>query len=129
MTRIDVVAPGPWRVRAFRLALVPCDSLDKGTLLVGVRFPQEAAHLVVADADPPEQILHPAGRIADAEGVKKPLANLLGAAEATGADLLFELVHLRSGQAHRTADGPTRREGQHRPLPQLRADSHVAYCP
>jgi len=72
-------------------------------LLVGVCFPQEAAHLVLADADPPEQILHPAGRIADAEGVLKPLANLLGVAEAARADLLFELVHLPGGELARVA--------------------------
>ena len=54
-------------------------------------------------SDPPEQILHPAGRIADAEGVLKPLANLIGVAEAAGADLLFELVHLRGGELARVA--------------------------
>src|ERR1700744_469268 len=94
MAGIDVVAPRPWRVWAFRLALVPRDPLDEGVLFVRVCFPQEAAHLVVTDADAPEQILHPGGRIADSEGVLKPLTNLIGVAEATCADLLFELIHL-----------------------------------
>src|SRR6266404_5805035 len=103
MACIDVVAPRPWRVWAFRLAAVPCDPLDEGVLFVRVCFPQEATHLVVADADPSEQILHPAGRIADTEGVLKPLANLIGVAEAAGADLLLELVHLPSGELARVA--------------------------
>src|SRR5216684_7419983 len=98
MACIDVVAPRPWRVWAFRLAFVPCDPLDEGALFVRVTFPQEAAHLVVADADSPEQILQTAGRIVDSEGVLKPLTNLIGVAEAAGADLLFELVHLVGGE-------------------------------
>ncbi len=103
MTRIDVVAARPWGSRAFRLALVPCDPLDEGVLFVRVCFPQEAAHLVVADADPPEQILHPGGRIADTEGVLKPLADLIGVAEAARADLLFELIHLVGAELARIA--------------------------
>src|SRR5262249_5669667 len=101
MTGIDVVAPGPQRARAFRLALVPCHPLDEGVLLVRVCLPQEAAHLVVTDADPPEQVLHPGGRIADTESVLKPLADLVGVAEAAGADLLFELVHLPGAELAR----------------------------
>src|ERR1700683_4533752 len=103
MAGIDVVAPRPWRVWTFRLAFVPCDPLDEGVLFVRVCFPQEAAHLVVADADPSEQILHPGGRIADAEGILKPPANLIGVAEATRADLLFELIHLVDGELARVA--------------------------
>src|SRR5262249_30530938 len=38
------------------------------------------------------------GRIADTFGVNKPLANLIGVAEAAGADLLFELVDLGRGE-------------------------------
>src|SRR5258708_2756875 len=68
MTRIDVVAPGPWGVRAFRLALVPRDPLDEGLLLVGVCFPQEAAHLVVTDAHAFAQIVDARGRLPDAPG-------------------------------------------------------------
>src|SRR5947209_1147937 len=103
MTRIDVVAPRPWGIWASCLALMPCDPLDEGVLFVRVCFPQEAAHLVVADADPPEQILHPGGRIADTEGVLKPPANLIGVAEAAGADLLFELIHLVGAELARVA--------------------------
>src|ERR1700739_997892 len=103
MTRIDVVAARPWGVWAFRFALVPCDPLDEGVLFVRVCFPQEATHLVVTDADPTEQVLHPAGRIADAEGVLEPMANLVGVAEAARADLLFELIHLSSSELARVA--------------------------
>src|SRR5262249_17455394 len=54
-------------------------------------------------ADPPEQVLHPTGAVADPEGVLKPLADLIGGAEAAGADLLFELVHLPGGEVARVA--------------------------
>jgi hypothetical protein len=76
---------------------------NKLLLLVGVGLPQEAGDLVVTDADPPEQVLHPAGRIADAEGVLKPLANLIRVAEAARADLLFEVFHLLGGELARVA--------------------------
>src|SRR5262249_13164188 len=95
--------PGPRGFGAIRLAFVPGDPLDEGMLLIGVRLPQEAAHLVVADADPPEQVLHAAGRIADGEGVKKPLADLIGVAEGARGDLLFELVYLPGGELARVA--------------------------
>src|SRR5262249_16993226 len=103
VTRIDVVAARQRGAWAFRLALVPCYPLDEGTLLVRVRLPQQAAHLGVADGDPPEQVLHPAGRVADAEGVLKPLTDLLGAAEAAGFDLVLELADLLGGELARVA--------------------------
>src|SRR5262245_34661876 len=98
MTGIDIVASCPGGVGGLPLALVPCDALEEGPLFVGVCLPQQASHLVVADADALEQVLHPTGRIADPEGIKKPLANLIGVAEAAGADLLLELVDLRGAE-------------------------------
>src|SRR5262245_9459630 len=98
MAGIGVVAACPWGVWAFRLALVPLHPLDKGTLLIGVCLPQEAAHLVVADADAFEQVLDAAGRVADLESVIEPLTDLIGAAERAGADFAFELSNLVGGK-------------------------------
>jgi len=98
MTSIDVVAACSWGVRALRLALVPRNPLDEGVLFVRVSFPQEASHLVVADANAFEQIFDPGGGIPDTKGGFDPVANLVGVAKATGADLCFELGNLLLGQ-------------------------------
>src|SRR5262249_44563068 len=103
VTGIDVVAARPRRVGPLRLALVPRDALYEGLLLVGVRLPQEAAHLVVADADALEQVLDPGGGVADGEGGLDPVAHLVGVAEAAGADLLSELSDLIGLQLARVA--------------------------
>src|SRR3954449_8377457 len=100
---IDVVAPRPWRVWAFRLAFVPCHPLDEGTLFVRVCLPQETAHLVVTDADALEQVLDPRGRIPDGKGGFDPVADLVGVAEAAGADLRFELSNLVGVEVARVA--------------------------
>src|SRR5262249_43461480 len=100
---IDVVAARPRRAWALRRALVPRDALDEGVLLVGVRLPQEAAHLVVADADALEQVLDPGGRVADGEGGFDPVADLVGVAEAAGAELGLELLDLLRGKFARVA--------------------------
>src|SRR5262249_51143841 len=81
-----------------RLALVPRHPLDEGALLIRVGFPQQAGHLVVADADAFEQVFDPGGRIADGEGGLEPVAELGGVAEATGADLALELLDLAGGE-------------------------------
>jgi hypothetical protein len=90
MASIDVVAARSWGVWAFRLALVSCDPLDESVLLVRVCFPQEASHLVVADADAFEQILHAAGLVGDIESLLDPMANLVRVAEAARADFIFD---------------------------------------
>src|SRR5215216_3114255 len=95
---VDVVAPGPRGPWPLRLALVPRHPLDEGALLIGVPFPQEARHLVVADADALEQVLDPGGGIADGEGGLNPVADLVGVAEAARADLGFELLDLLRGK-------------------------------
>src|SRR5262249_16673910 len=76
---------------------------DKGMLPVGGRLPPEAAHLVVADGDGLEEVLDPGARVADGEGGLEPVADLLGVAEATGTDLLFELSDLIRLQLARVA--------------------------
>ena len=97
MAGIHIVAPcaGPLSPS---LGLLPLVLAEELLLLVRVGLPQEAGDLVVADADPLEQVLHATGLVTDAEGVLKPLANLVGVAEATGADLVFELLDLARGK-------------------------------
>src|SRR4051812_25389436 len=103
MASIDVVASRPGRVRPSRLALVPLHPLDEGTLLVRVCFPQEARHLVVADADALEQVLHPAGRVGGAESLLDPGADVIRITEAAGADFGLELINLAGGKFARVA--------------------------
>jgi hypothetical protein len=71
---------------------------DECFLLVRVGLPQKAGDLVVADADPPEQVLDAAGLVGDAEGVLDPLTDLVGVAEAAGGDLFLETLDLTGGE-------------------------------
>src|SRR4051812_36650227 len=103
LTAPSIVAPGLRGAWALRLALVPRHPLDEGTLLVRVCLPQEASHLVVADADAPEQILHPAGRVGDAESLPDPVADVIRITKAAGADFGLELIDLVRGKFARVA--------------------------
>jgi hypothetical protein len=53
---------------------------------------------VVADADPPEQILDAAGRVADGEGLVNPVSDLVGVTEAAFGDLDLEPPDLVRGE-------------------------------
>src|SRR4051794_40432326 len=83
------------------LGLLPPVLVEELFLLVRVGLPQEASDLVVTDADAIEQILYAAGLVRHAEGVVNPLANLIGVAEAAGADLIFESLDLVGGELAR----------------------------
>src|SRR5262249_56978569 len=72
--------------------------LGERLLRVRVGLPQKAGHLVVADADPPEQVLDAAGRVADACGLLYPVADLVGTAEAAPGDLVLEFLDLVRGE-------------------------------
>src|SRR5689334_12855178 len=103
MTGIDVVASGPCSAGAFRLTLVPCHPVDEGLLFVRVCLPQEASHFVVTNANAFEQVLDAGGRITDRKGGGKPVTDLVGVAEAAGADFVLESLDLRRGKIARVA--------------------------
>ena len=97
MTSIHEIAarePGP---RPLRRSLLPLVMRDELVLLVGIGFPQEAGHLVVAGAEALEQLLNPTGGVTDAEGLLKPVADLIRIAEAAAADFVAELFDLWGG--------------------------------
>src|SRR6202030_4032949 len=125
--RIDRVATGSWSVLTLRLAWVPCNPLDESVLFVRVAFPQEATHLVVADANAFKQIFDSRRRILDTKGGLNPVADLVGVAETGGADLGFELLNLVRRQVARialvvqSADGLEPTVAKHtKPFAQLR---------
>src|SRR3954468_21786824 len=61
-------------------------------------LPQEARHVVIADANALEQVLDPGGGIADGEGGLDPVTDLVGVAEASRADFGLELLDLLRGK-------------------------------
>jgi hypothetical protein len=83
--------------------LLPLVVGDQLLLLVRVGLPQEAGHLVVAGADAAQQGLDPAGGVPDPEHLLNPETDLIGIAEAPGADLLLETLDLSGGEIARVA--------------------------
>src|SRR5262249_56626469 len=77
--------------------------LDEGALLIWVRLPQEASHLVVGHTDAFEQVLDTGGGIADVEGRFDPVADLVGAAGAPRAHFGLELLDLSRAEFARVA--------------------------
>jgi hypothetical protein len=103
VTRIYEVAaraPCPWPLCGCLLPLVVGDELP---LLVRVRFPQKAGHLVVAGAHAPEQVLDATGRVPDSERLLDPQTDLIGVAEPTRADFLLETLGLTGREVARVA--------------------------
>ena len=98
MTGIDVVAACPRRTLAFRFAFVPGNSFHEGVLFVWVPFPHKPAHLVIGDANPPEQLFDSRGRILDAESYIDPMDNLLGIAKQALGNFVFENLNLARGK-------------------------------
>src|SRR5262249_19333155 len=64
---------------------------------------QEAGHLVITGADAAQQALDATGGVPDPEHLLDPEADLIGVAEAAGADLLLEALHLSGGEGARVA--------------------------
>ena len=91
---VHEIPPGVSCLLAAGIGLLPLVLLDERLLLVWVGLPQETSHLVVTDANPFQHVLDAAGRIADAEGLLNPVADLVGVAEAAPGDLVFELLDL-----------------------------------
>src|ERR1035438_7762481 len=103
MTSIHEIAtrePGP---RPLCGSLLPFVMGDEGVLLVGIGFPQEAGHLVVTGADAFEQLFNATGGVADAEGFREPVADLIRIAETAATDFVLELFDLWGGQVARIA--------------------------
>src|SRR4029077_20399194 len=97
---IPARAPAP---RPLRRGLLPLVVGDEVVLLVRVGLPQEAGHLVIAGADPIEQLLDPTRCVRGAESPLKPVSDLVRVAEPAGADFVLELLDLRGGQVARVA--------------------------
>jgi hypothetical protein len=103
MTGIDIVAARARSTWTFRLTLVARDPPDEGLLFIRVSFPQEATDLVVGNANPLEEIFDSRGRIPDTEGGFDPVADLVGVAKTSGADLPLELFDLVRREVARIA--------------------------
>src|SRR5450631_1606961 len=103
MAGIHEIPPGVTSPLAVSLGLLPPVLLDELFLLLRIGFPEESSHLVVADADASEQILHSAGLVADAEGLLDPVANLIRVAEAARADFVSESIDLAGSEFARIA--------------------------
>src|SRR5262249_26956840 len=81
------------------LALVLLIFGDELFLLFLIGLEEEAAHLVERATQALEQFAHAAGRKPSTEGLLDPLAGLSRTLEASGGDLLLELVELASSQS------------------------------
>src|SRR5262245_36589847 len=103
MTGVHEVAARAPRPRPLRGRLQPLVMGDELLLLVRVGLPPEAGHLVVAGADAAHQLLDATGGVQDTERFLDPEADLIGVAEATGADLLLETLNLSGGEVARVA--------------------------
>src|SRR5262249_30652764 len=86
----EVAAP----VARWRLLLVLLVLGDELLLLGAVGLEQEGAGLVEGAAQAFEQLAHASRGELPTEVLLDPVAHLLGAAEASGGDLLLELVEL-----------------------------------
>src|SRR4051794_41086984 len=99
MTGIDAVAA----YRRADLLLMPLKIRHELLLLGPVRFPEETGHLVVAGADPMEQVPDTTIRVADLEGLFDPVPDLDGAVKPPGPDLVPQLLDLAGSQIPRIA--------------------------
>ena len=90
-------------------------------MLIRVGFPEKASGRVVAATDTVQKASHATGRIAHPEGLRDPVADLLGGEGAAGGDLLLEAFHLGGAELAGIAPPAERAEGV-QPLSSIEAE-------